>query len=66
MSPLIESSPGSALPEVWVYLSRTEAAGLLEALRVWAGEGADDPDWHHHIGGAGSEVTVAVADLGEP
>jgi len=61
MSPLIESDPGQALPEVWIYLSPDEAVELRHALDDWAEEDPVDPEWHTHIGGASEpEVTIAI------
>jgi hypothetical protein len=59
-----DGPPGASLPTVWVRLTTSEAADLLDALRVWAEErdqGIVDPGWHAHITDAdGNELTVAI------
>jgi hypothetical protein len=61
----MESDPGSALEEVWVYLSPAEAAELLVALEDRANDQSPDPDWHLHLtDSAGRELTIAIESDG--
>jgi hypothetical protein len=59
-----DGPPSTPLSTVWVTLTATEAADLLDSLRVWADEcdqGMIDPGWHAHITDAdGNELTVAI------
>ena len=57
----MESEPGSALSEVWVYLTPAEAAELLVALEDRANDPSPDLEWHTHLtDSAGRELTIAI------
>jgi hypothetical protein len=57
----MESEPGTALQEVWVYLTPAEAAELLMALEDRANDRSPDPDWHTHVTDeSGRELTIAI------
>ena len=47
------------LEEAWAYLTPRELRDLYEALRVLL-EDEDETEWHHHIGGPGGELTLAI------
>ncbi|HSV38313.1 MAG TPA: hypothetical protein VLI04_06085 [Nocardioidaceae bacterium] len=55
----IEGSPGDALTSAFLWLSRSEAAELRDALNdVLATE---QTDWHAHISSADYKIELTVA-----
>jgi hypothetical protein len=44
----IEGTPGEQLPATYLWLSRSEAVELRDALNDMLEEGVD-PSWHAHI-----------------
>ncbi len=56
----IEGMPGQQLPTAYLWLSRSEAAELRDALNDMLEKG-EDPSWHTHIPAAdfASEVTLS-------
>lgn len=59
-----DGPPSNPLSTVWVTLTATEAADLLDSLRMWADEydqRMTAPGWHKHITDADvNELTIAI------
>jgi len=56
----IERESGGPEGAVWAILSENDARNLMLALEYYFKEEPRDPGWHHHIGKADQELTIAI------